>query len=311
MNKKAILIVAVLSILVVGIFYGIYQYYNGDTIASAQKNNTTDQIDPSINSDDTNNATEQDITIEASADNSSEAIVTVIPANSAPPQQMDDNYTDEGNVTYDIQTNNSTDVQTTPTATLNSEATLVADTQMSVLAPQSESFATAAPQCESSASSDDITNTTINTTTDTTNCTNTTDCTNTTSNSTLIYPTYDQLISFLDNDNTDMNSLSDNQAAVSLAKAAIQANYHNQIVLLVFNNSQVYMVNRFMLTDGSFAYVDDAAAPGVSNDGTYQMDRLLTIYSGQTIIARSPYNDNVKYIYPATIVENCIPFWKI
>lgn len=288
MNNKSIIMVTALVIFIVVGFYGIYEYYNGYTVnpqnnTSNQTNNQT--TDSAINSDAVNNASEQDITVDATVDNASDATVTIIPANNVSPESIP-NYTEE-NLSYDAQpintsANTSMQIQSQPQA----ETTRTAVTSTTSVF-NLDNMVAKAPQCNSSDPMDSATN------------------------SSLTNPTYDQLITFLESDTTDINALSDNQAVVSVAKAATNAGYHNQIVLIVFNNTQVFMVNRFPLADGNFAYIDDSKIAGFNYTGVDQMDRLLNVYKGQSITSRSPYNDNVQYIYPSTPVEYCIPFWKI
>lgn len=294
MDKKTILLV-VLGILVVAGFAGIYYYYNIYSVNS-QQNITNDQINSTINSDAFNEASEQDITVDATVDNTSDATVTIIPADNISPERIT-NYTEE-NLAYDIPVVNNTTVNTSmiqvqPQAAQTRVEAIISPNNLF----QITDMVAKAPLCGSSGDSSSCS-------------TNTSDIT-TSSNSTLVYPTYDKLITFLENDTTDINGLSDNQAVVTLAQAATNNGYHNQIVLIVFNNSQVFMVNRFALTDGTFAYVDNSKIEGFINNGTDPMDRFLSVYKGQPITSRSPYNDNVKYTYPSTTVEYCIPFWKI
>jgi hypothetical protein len=139
---------------------------------------------------------------------------------------------------------------------------------------------------------------------------------NSTSNNTLVNngdfvrPSLSQLVSFLANDNTDSLALPDNTAVVQLAKNACTNKYHNQIVLLVFSNGQVYAVNRFQLNDGTFAYVDSAQLTGIPN-GTQNMDRLLSVHRSLPVTATSPYQATAVYNYPTVNMMYGIPMWSI
>jgi hypothetical protein len=139
---------------------------------------------------------------------------------------------------------------------------------------------------------------------------------NSTGNSTIInngdfiLPTFSQLVSFLANDNTDALALPDNESVVQVAKSACVNKYHNEIVLLVFSNGQVYAVNRFALSDGTFAYVDCAKLVGVSS-GTQNMDRILSVHRNTAVTAMSPYQASVVYNYPTINMMYGIPMWSI
>lgn len=139
---------------------------------------------------------------------------------------------------------------------------------------------------------------------------------NSTSNSTIInnddfvLPTFAQLASFLVNDNTDALALPDNTSVVQVAKNACANKFHNEIVVLVFSNGQVYAVNRFPLNDGTFAYVDCAKLAGVSS-GTQNMDRILSVHRNVAVTATSPYQASVVYNYPTINMIYGIPMWSI
>lgn len=130
-------------------------------------------------------------------------------------------------------------------------------------------------------------------------------------NSGFVNPTYSQLISFLANDNTDLKALPDNEATVQLAKSATTAKYHNQIMLLIFGNGQTYAVNRFILNDNSFVYVDNSKTAGFLNDGTHAMDRILIVLRDKPITYISPYQTDIVYTYPTTSVSYGIKLWSI
>ena len=175
MNNKSIIMVTALVIFIVVGFYGIYEYYNGYTVnpqnnTSNQTNNQT--TDSAINSDAVNNASEQDITVDATVDNASDATVTIIPANNVSPESIP-NYTEE-NLSYDAQpintsANTSMQIQSQPQA----ETTRTAVTSTTSVF-NLDNMVAKAPQCNSSDPMDSATN------------------------SSLTNPTYDQLITFLE-----------------------------------------------------------------------------------------------------------------
>jgi hypothetical protein len=140
------------------------------------------------------------------------------------------------------------------------------------------------------------------------NCT-TGNCTNM-DNSDFKCPTYEQLVNFLTNDHTDLEALPDNQAAEKLAKSATENKLHNQIVILVFGNEQTFSVNRFPLSDGTYAYIDCSKPSGFTGNDATIMDRIINVHRNMPITGKS-LSSNVAYSYPLAVVEYGIPMWSI
>jgi hypothetical protein len=125
------------------------------------------------------------------------------------------------------------------------------------------------------------------------------------------YPNMTQLISFIGTDTTDMAGLSDSESTMQLALSATNTyKFHNQIVLLIFSNGQTFAVNRFILSDGSFVYVDCSKPYGMSTV-SQNIDRVLSLEEGKPIVATSLYQNGVTYTYPPVAVSSCIALWNV
>jgi hypothetical protein len=127
----------------------------------------------------------------------------------------------------------------------------------------------------------------------------------------LTYPTSAQVISLLMNDSTDTRALPDNKSVISVAKSATEDyEFHNQIILLVMKNGQMFAVNRFPLADNTSMYVDCSRLAGMDSVGK-NTDRILSVGSGKAITATSPYTTDITYTYPSVEVDYGITLWEI
>jgi hypothetical protein len=127
----------------------------------------------------------------------------------------------------------------------------------------------------------------------------------------LTYPTKEQVVSFLMNDSTDTRALTDNKSVIAVAKSATEDyEFHNQIVLLVMKNGQMFAVNRFPLADNTTMYVDCSRIAGVDTTGK-NADRILDVGGNKSITATSPYITDITYTYPSVEVDYGITLWEI
>ena len=142
------------------------------------------------------------------------------------------------------------------------------------------------------------------------NCNSTSTC----ANCDLIYPTNDQLMQFLSNDTTDMANLADDEATKQLASNAVNNNkFHTQILLIVFNNGQLFAVNRFRLADGNFVYVDCSKPLGIENNTgcVNRLDRIINVKNNIAITGNVLCDQNLSVSYPTSTVEYAVPMWSV
>jgi hypothetical protein len=128
----------------------------------------------------------------------------------------------------------------------------------------------------------------------------------------LIYPSRNQVIEFLNKDNTDTLNLPDNASVTQLAANAVTYGFHTQILVIQFWNGQLFSVNCFRLNDGSFMYVDCSKLTGVENmQNTTSLDRILNIENDKPITAMGLTNNSISFTYPNSQVYCETPFWKV
>jgi hypothetical protein len=128
----------------------------------------------------------------------------------------------------------------------------------------------------------------------------------------LTYPSLSQLTTFLVDDNTDKLNLQDKESVKKLAGNAVTKGYHAQILLIQFKNGQLFAINRFKLSDGTFIYVDCSQLKGIeTNPNISNLDRILSVKNNQPITAISLTDQNVSYVYPDSRVDYETPFWSV